>query len=99
MYVLALPINNSQAQETYFYRNKDGKPQVFTFNTIDAAQKCLQIFQQYAVEENMKVNQNPFAFPEVLSFCSSFKIKELPSGFTCDLVSFEKIMGEKGINI
>ena len=99
MYVLALPVNNSQFQETYFYRKKDGKPQIFTFANQKEANTCLQLFQQFAVEEAVKQTGDPFAFANILQFVSAWELKEVPVGITCELVSFREIMKEKGINI
>ena len=61
--------------------------------------ECLQIFQQYAVEENIRQTGNPFAFGKVLSFVSAWELKEVPSGLTCELISFKEVMKEKGIDI
>lgn len=103
MFVLSLTgIINGEDREIYFYRMKDGKPQVFTFNTPQAAQKCLQMFQAFGMnllEQNMSNSMDMMLeIPKLMSFCSAFDLKELPE-MTCEKVSFEEVMREKGIEI
>lgn len=97
MYVLAAPANSLKFQEIYFYRRKNGKTQIITFDSVQEANECLNLFQQWATAEMVNKNHYPFGFIEVTNLCSSFELKEIPKGITCDLISFKDLMREKNI--
>ena len=103
MYILSAQVNNSNIQKIYFYRkNKEGNPEIFTFNTPQTAQICLQMFSQFTIDR--LVQQDPlFAIGQVMSFLGIWKPEELTDKeketFTCGFVSFEKLMDEKNIKI
>ena len=97
MFILALPLNENMIQECYFYRMKNGKPQVFTFENNEEINTCMQMFQQWAISEYMRHNQDPFGTMEVMNFVASWHPIEIPSGLTCDLIAFKDILAEKGI--
>jgi hypothetical protein len=94
VYVLAAPVKGLY-QEIYFYRRKNDKTQMITFDSAQEANECLNLFQQWATAEI--ISTNPFGFAEIVNLCSSFELKEIPKGITCDLISFKDLMREKNI--
>lgn len=90
-----LMINN-----LYFYRKKDDKIEVITFNTPEIANKCIEMFLQYSVQRAMSENgmQNPFLAMEIMSTANNFEVLELPEEIK-NIVSFEHLLEEKGIKI
>ena len=99
MFILAFPLNENMVQECYFYRMKDGKPQVFTFENENEINTCMQMFQQWAIPKYMSKNRDLFGTMEIMNFTSNWHPIEKPDGLTCDLISFREILAEKGINI
>lgn len=99
MYIIRIRKFNN---ETYFYRKKNDKMQVFIFNSPQEVSKCLQLFQEYAVTEMLN-NGNPFGLGEVMSFISNCEICEVNDNFLnkfeCEKILFIDILKEKGINI
>lgn len=96
MYVLT--IANDQNKRIYFYRKVNDKIQVLTFESQQAAQKCIQLFQNYSIERLMTETGDPFGFGKIMAVCSTAKIEPLPK-LECETYSFEKIMREKGYEI
>jgi hypothetical protein len=97
MYILAFPLNENRFQECYFYRMKNGKPQVFTFENDEEINTCMQMFQQWAIPKYIHQNRDPFSAMEIMNFVSSWHPIEKPKGLTCDLIAFKDILAEKGI--
>ena len=94
MYVLKLSLEN---QKVYFYKLKNNIPQVFTFNTIENAKKCIDLFEKYSISQVCQQG-DPFGFGKIMGVCSSFEIVELPE-MKAEKVSFEELMKEKGYEI
>lgn len=93
-YVIVYKKNN---QDCYFFRKKDGKTQVYTFDSPDEAGKCIQLFQNYAIQEVM-MSGDIFGFGRVIHTCANFEIKELPN-IDVEKISFKELMKEKGYAI
>lgn len=80
----------------YFYRNKNGNSEIFTFNTPEIAQECIKLFMQYSIQRATAESGDPFMAMEVMQVCNNFKLLELPSEIK-NTVSFESLLEEKGV--
>lgn len=94
-----ITIKDNNGREHYFFRLKNGKSQIFTFNTIQTAQNCIKQFQNYSIERLIRETGDLFATTEVMQVCTSLKIEEVPPKFNVETVSFEEVMKEKGYEI
>ena len=97
MYILTL--KDDQGKKIYFYRRKDDKVQIYTFESPQSAQKCLQLFQDYSINRFMQETNDIFGFGKVIMTCSSFEIEPLSDNIAAETVSFEEVMKEKGCAI
>ena len=86
-------------REHYFYKNEGGKPKVYTFDTIQTAQRCIELFQNYSIERLIQETVDLFAASTVMQICSRLQISEIPAKFNMETISFEEIMKQKGYAI
>lgn len=91
-------IINENGIEHYFYRVKNNEPQIFTFETPENANKCIELFSKYAIQKLINESRDSFGVVKVMQFCANLTIKELPE-MECKKISFEELMKEKGYEI
>jgi len=94
-----ITFKDSNNREHYFYKKERGKPKVYTFNTIQTAQKCKELFQNYAIEKLIQETVDLFAASYVMQECARLQVNEIPPKFNMETISFEEVMKEKGYEI
>lgn len=93
MYVLRSKLNNA-----YFYINKNNQNKIITFETIQEAQKALQMFQEFCIQSLLAAG-DMFGVGAA-QVTNSFKLDEVTEKNKFDnTVSFEELMDEKGYEI
>ena len=97
MFYITFKDNNNR--EHYFYKNEGGKPKIFTFDTMQTAQRCKELFQNYAIERLIQETADLFAASYVMQECARLQVNEIPPKFNMEMISFEKLMKDKGYEI
>lgn len=92
MYVLRSELNN-----IYFYIKRDNQNKIMTFETVQEAQKALQMFQEFCIQSLLMLG-DMFGVGTATQVASSFKLDEVTEKNKFDnTISFKDLMNEKGL--